>query len=184
VDRLRGGSPEQAPRRVETSVRRPPGTDEMDVDSNYVLFVDNNKKNESAKLTVFAEMDHQSVGILGGKVEEYTSEGTMNMASSVTLSNGPYLPLTTTGSSGQKEGGTAGGTVVEYTSEANWDMHSPVALSKGPYRPPTATESAEQRAGGTIGSHPRGARRFAEQRDGTGDAEKGLDITEGDHAAA
>jgi predicted double-glycine peptidase len=57
---------------VETSVRRPTGTDEMDVDSSYVLFVDNDNKNESAKLTFFAAMDHQSVGILGGKVEEYT----------------------------------------------------------------------------------------------------------------
>ncbi len=72
VDRLGGGSPEQAPRRVETSVRGPTGTDEMDVDSSYVLFVDNNNKNESAKLTFFAAMDHQSVGRLGGKVEEYT----------------------------------------------------------------------------------------------------------------
>jgi hypothetical protein len=143
VDRLGGESPEQAPRRVETSVRRPTGTDEMDVDSNYVLFVDNIKKNESAKLTFFAEMDHQSVSILRGKVEEYTNEGTMNMASSVTLSNGPYLPLTTTESSDQMEGGTAGGTVEEYTSDTNWDLHSPVALSKGPYRPPTATESAD-----------------------------------------
>jgi hypothetical protein len=35
-----------------------------------------------------------------------------------------------------------------------------------------------------IGSHPQGARRIAEQRDGTGDVEKGLDITEGGHVAA
>ena len=185
MDRLGGGSPEQAPRRVETSVRGPTGTDEMDVDSNYVLFVDNIKKNESAKLEFFAEMDHQSVSILGSKVEEYTYEGTMSMASSVTLSNGPYLPLTTTDSSDQMEGGTAGGT-VRNTSDTIWDLHSPVALSKGPYRPPTATGSAdrgEEGTNGTIGSHPRGARKFAKQRDGTGDVES-LDRTEGDHAAA
>ncbi len=142
-----------------TGVRGPTGTDEMYVDSSYVLFVDNNNKNDSAKLIFFAAMDRQSVGRLGGKVEEYTweGEGTEDTASPITLSNGPYLPLTATGSSGQREGGTTGVMVEEYTSEGTKDMASPVALSKGPYLPLTATESTEQREGGTIGW-----RRFAD----------------------
>jgi 3-mercaptopyruvate sulfurtransferase SseA len=82
----------------------------MDVDSSYVLFVDNNNKNESAKLKFFAAMNHQSVGILGGKVEEYTceGEGTEDTASPNPLSEEPRLPRPATGSSEQREGGTIG----------------------------------------------------------------------------
>jgi hypothetical protein len=65
-----------------TSVLRPDGTEDMVVEDNCVFIDDNNNKNESAKLNVFASMAQSRIEVIGITVEENTceEEGARNTA--------------------------------------------------------------------------------------------------------